>query len=495
MKKLPWVYILLGIIFLFGMYIRLQSSLSGTFAFTYDVGRDMLQLAQIIETHKLPLIGPTTGLPGLFYGPWWYYLLLPAFIIAQGNPIGVAVFMNLVGGVAILCAYVLGKEMENSKLGLFFAGLVAFSSATISASQQIWNPNIADLFVVLVLLLLILLYKKSLGYISYFFLGLLLAMTIDSEVVFGLLYTAGVILSMVLLLRKKVSRGGVLFMLLGAFIIFSPRMFFEVRHHFVMTTHIVQMLHGSQPSGLPPVSFLHNFLQRVVIFWDSWNFALNSFWPLTVLSFIAIIMSLQQIFSIKKQTSVEFVAKLFGIVFLVFFVGVLVFQHDIFSHYLVALPVYFLLWSGLAFYLLLKRYFKGLVLSGILVLLVVILCNPVAFVQSFFAPVWVGDVSVYRNQVHAVDYIYQKAQGKPFRYETYTPARIDYEYQYLFAWYGKDKYKYTPVGQAPLVFFIFETDENQGGAWYWKVAREKSSRMTDRIVLPGGITVQTREAL
>lgn len=494
MKKLPWAYILLGVIFLFGMYIRLQSSFAGTFAFTYDVGRDMLNLAQIVQTHKLPLIGPTTGLPGLFYGPWWYYILLPAFIITRGNPIGIAVFMNLVGGAAILVAYFLGKEMEDSKLGLLFAGLVAFSSAAISASQQIWNPNIAFLFILLILLILVRLYKKNIGSVSYFFLGLLLALTIDSEVVFGLLYTVGIVLSLIVLVRKKISLKGVLLLLLGSFVIFSPRIFFELRHQFVMTTHILQMLRTPQPS-VQSTSFFHNLMQRLTVFWDSWNFAFNSIWPVGILTVGLSILYLWQVVKTKKPTPRTFAAKLFGIVSVVFFIGVLTFQHDIFSHYLVALPVYFLLLGGLSLYTLAKQVGNKKITLGVLALLIVIFFNPISFVQSLFAAPWVGDVSVYRNQVHTVDYIYGQAQGKQFRYETYTPARIDYEYQYLFSWYGKKAYNYTPTQNSNLIFFIFETDENQGGAWYWKVAREKSSRMIQRIVLPGGITVQTREAL
>ena len=69
-----------------GAFLRLQGVFTNSFAFTYDVGRDMLALWNIAIVHKIPLIGPIIGgnsasdLPGIFYGPWWYYFLTPFFI-------------------------------------------------------------------------------------------------------------------------------------------------------------------------------------------------------------------------------------------------------------------------------------------------------------------------------------------------------------------------------------------------------------------------------
>jgi hypothetical protein len=51
----------------------------------------------IIKIHKLSLIGSTTRLPGLFYGPWWYYFLIPPFLLSGGNPQGIVLFMGFVG--------------------------------------------------------------------------------------------------------------------------------------------------------------------------------------------------------------------------------------------------------------------------------------------------------------------------------------------------------------------------------------------------------------
>ena len=76
-KKIGIEHIFLAVAVILGSYLRFQGVFTNSFAFTYDVGRDMLALWDITHFVDLPFIGPTTGLPGLFYGPWWYWLLSP----------------------------------------------------------------------------------------------------------------------------------------------------------------------------------------------------------------------------------------------------------------------------------------------------------------------------------------------------------------------------------------------------------------------------------
>ena len=60
------------------------------------------------------------------------------------------------------------------------------------------------------------------------------------------------------------------------------------------------------------------------------------------------------------------------------------------------------------------------------------------------------DPSNLRNELNAIDFAYQHAQGKNFKAYAYLPSVIDYPYQYLFWWYGLKKYGYTPADYAYL---------------------------------------------
>src|SRR5260370_38656583 len=118
MKKM---YLLLLLIILIGAFLRVFGIATNSFAFTYDVGRDMLALQQIVYHHKIPLIGFTTGMPGIFYGPWWYYLLVPSFALSGGNPQFVAYFIALTGIATIFLMYMIGKKISDSFLGITLA--------------------------------------------------------------------------------------------------------------------------------------------------------------------------------------------------------------------------------------------------------------------------------------------------------------------------------------------------------------------------------------
>ena len=80
--------ILLGLIFIFGFLVRAIEVLTNNYIFLFDQGRDYLVVKEIVLNHKLTLIGASTGLHGIFSGPFWYYLLtIPSlFAFVEHNP-------------------------------------------------------------------------------------------------------------------------------------------------------------------------------------------------------------------------------------------------------------------------------------------------------------------------------------------------------------------------------------------------------------------------
>lgn len=86
MAKKKYALILLLFIIL-GLYLRISGTLNGYFAFTFDQGRDFLQLYDLVYRHKLSLIGPPTGIDGVFHGVWWYWFLAPLFLSQPEIPL------------------------------------------------------------------------------------------------------------------------------------------------------------------------------------------------------------------------------------------------------------------------------------------------------------------------------------------------------------------------------------------------------------------------
>lgn len=489
-KKENLIFLLILII---GSVLRLEGAISNSFAFTYDVGRDMLSLWDIAFNHKLTLIGPTTGIQGVFYGPWWYFILLPFFIIFKGSPQGIAFTMSLFGITSIFLSFYLGKRIGNSFFGISMALLIAISPVMVSLSSQIWNPNIAPILVLLVFLILrnIYLLKDKVGLCYFFLLGFLLILNIDIEILWGILFLIGVILSMLIILKRKITVKQITLLLLGGFLVLFPRIIFELRHNFLMSKSFLSFL-GKETTEdkLDLYHFLENRLLTYLDFFSNTFLPTRGYIELFLLIFIIVVVLL---FYKKAQRIIKDFILTSIIIISVFFIGTFVFSHALWPHYFVGLPVVYVFLLSISLYLLFKNIKNYFISVLILIVFFIINFSSFSFVKNFQKPLWEGDASVYRNQLAVVDYIYKDAKGKIFKYELYTPPVFDNTYQYLFRWYGVKKYGYIPVKKASIMYFIIEPDEGYPDRpKWWLEAREKDGEIIDIKTLKGGIIIQKR---
>jgi 4-amino-4-deoxy-L-arabinose transferase-like glycosyltransferase len=484
-------YLILYFIILVGSFLRFPGVLTNSFAFTYDVGRDLLSLWNILYMHKLSLIGPTTGLPGVFYGPSWYLILLPFYLIFSGNPQWLTFIIALFGILTICLAFLFGRRLGGVLLGLSFAALISVSSAFTSLSSQIWSPNIAPIFVFFVLLILYQVYSEKNPKLKHFFLlGFILAIISDLEIVFGLLFLIGILLSIITILNKKLSLKSIVLFFLGVLVIFAPRILFELRHEFLMTKSFVYFLTTGVSSQAPNVFGL--FVNRLSIMFDQFNSTIaldNKFLGLMILLFIT--FSIIAFFRKANEINKKFIITSL-LVILIFLIGMIFFKHDIWPHYLVGLPVFYLLFFSMAINIIAQKtkyIFPGLTV----IVMFLINLNPAYQINNLSKPLWVGNASVYRNQLEIVDYVYRQAGGKDFKYVVYTPPVHDYTYQYLFKWYGPNEYHYLPSSNSRLAYFILEPDlQYPSRLSDWLKLREKDGIVIKTGTFKSGIVVQTR---
>ncbi len=490
--------LLLFLLILFiGVYSRVRLIFDKTFPFTYDIGRDLLALNNMVNHLDIPLIGPTTGLPGLFYGPWWYYSLVPAFILGNGSPQVINLFMALTGIVVIIVGFLIGKKISGKGFGLILASLLAFSPSLIAASTQIWNPNIAPLYLILIFLILAILVKnkKTLSRrnesLFIILIGLLSGLNVDSEVVYGLVLSFALFVFLGYSLFKKQIVKYLLF-LFGVFIIFAPRIVFELRHDFIMTRTIISINHGG---GEGIVSVIpHAFINALT--------ALTQLWQLTIGTHSIILASLLGLGAIgvvffyfrTYSESHRFLLKYSLLTILIYLISLSFFQGAIWGHYIVGVPVFFLFILGTACWSLWRS--KKFILLGVIVLFFILISqiDPVANYSYYTLPQPIGNASLYRNQEEVIDYVYKEAQGKKFNEIVYTPPVHDYTYQYLFMWLGEKKYNYLPsVSQESLFFVIIEPDPGyEGRLRDWLVARKDDGKVIKEKTFQSGIKVQTR---
>src|SRR3989304_6618507 len=94
----PWNLMIFGILVLaFFVRVYRQSELLG---FYYDQGRDALIIWDLWHKATPFLIGRVTGLPGIFLGPFYYYLIAPLYLIGGGNPLYLSAFLAFITVVA-----------------------------------------------------------------------------------------------------------------------------------------------------------------------------------------------------------------------------------------------------------------------------------------------------------------------------------------------------------------------------------------------------------
>src|SRR3989304_9915370 len=84
------VFTLLFLAFLIRVY-RIDSFLG----FYFDQGRDAKVIWDFWHQGKFFLIGPTTGIEGVFRGPWYYWFIAPFYLLGKGNPEAASIWLSL----------------------------------------------------------------------------------------------------------------------------------------------------------------------------------------------------------------------------------------------------------------------------------------------------------------------------------------------------------------------------------------------------------------
>jgi len=132
-------------------------------ALFYDQARDALKAVAILQG-RFVLVGPTTDVPGLFMGPFWFYLLAIANLISRNNPLGVAFLISFFDLATIYFLYVLGKKFFSTKTGLITATIWAIAPFAISYVTFLSNAS-TTAFLVCLLVLSLMNLEKSENYL------------------------------------------------------------------------------------------------------------------------------------------------------------------------------------------------------------------------------------------------------------------------------------------------------------------------------------------
>lgn len=245
LKKRPHFLILI-LILLIGLFFRTFKIIE-RFEFAHDGDLYSWVVKDIVINHHPRLIGQLTSAPGIFIGPFFYYLLVPFFTLTKMDPIGVLIPTTLLGLFTIISYYFVLSKVFSKHVGLIGSYLYALLIVTVNSDRWVVPTIATNLWAIWYLYSIIMISRRrwSALLLSGFLIGLIWHVHIA-------LIPALLSIPIALIFSKKIPPLKYLLTFIILILISSlPLLVFEVRHNFSQTLSFISNL--SQPkTGIAP---------------------------------------------------------------------------------------------------------------------------------------------------------------------------------------------------------------------------------------------------
>jgi hypothetical protein len=476
---------ILGLAFFLRIY-RLDQLLG----FYFDQGRDALVIRDLLLNHKLFLIGPTTGIDGIFLGPLYYLTLIPWYALGDGNPVFPAIYSAMTTILALAFTARVGYEISGKRTAFIFLLMGGFSHWMIVFSRWLANPTQLMLASSLAIFGL---WRVLNGKPKYWFLvSIAVAAGLQFEAA-GAIYFLPAIIIFLLFNRRLMPKGKVL--ILSGFIFFFfllPQIIFDFRHEHIMTRAFFNFLFVEK--SFHADSLLVNIPNRIYLFV---GFLGSKIFPSTTVfsPFVVIILLISAIICVRKLINrgtqfllIWLITPLLG---LTFYQG----NHGyIWDYYLMGVYLTFLLLVSVLISKLSMNNF-GKILA--LVILSLFFWVNLPMTWNHLSASIDNPTNIYlSNEKQAVSWVFQNAgqYTDPFNVDVYVPPVIPYSYDYLFAWLGTTMYHKNPESsvQVPRVYTLYEVDPPHPERLSSWLSRQNGIGAVEKIATFGGITVERR---
>ena len=420
----------------------LHPIISGIFPFWYDPARDMLSAWN--NLHKITLIGSTSGIPGIFYGPYWIWFLSISIFFSKDPRLATFVvsFIPYIFFFPIVL-YQFKKYFDKDillVLWVFF--IIGFKSYVIF----IWNPNNSPLlFLLAVYMILSAVNQEGFPsnlkklFLSGIVAGLALSINMSFGAVFALSSVLFFLLNAIFFLRKTFKTrirsffSQLISFLIGIALTFTPFLVFEIRHGFEqIKTAVAALTHGG--GGFVTV---HGLTKQQIVesFFSRWGQLLHipfnlSLVILVVLAIIFIILLVQRRICFSKQEKIMFLF-IFSLILSCLGLYLLV-RNPVWDYHFIGVEIFWILLLGI---FLTKIPFVRFIAYGLILILVIM--QSIIFFGTLHTPILATDSLAAKEYI--VKMIANDANSKAYNVYAYNPSIYTYEYSYLFRWLvGKD---------------------------------------------------------
>jgi len=445
MKKIQKGHLLLLTVLGLGLLMRILAISHNHIFFYFDQARDATVSRQILEQKDLKIMGPSVSgtQDSVYHGVLYYYLIAPAYYLGQGNPYYVALLLIILGTLSIGVTYQLGKEVFHSKAtGLMAAFIQAVSVIGIHQSTWLSNPSLSGLFVPLTYYFIWLAFfgdKKPLAK-TYVFLGLAWALSVQSALQ-NITIAGSIIIALIYAFKqnKRKLSGKKLFLTLFSFLLgISTMILTEVLmfkrgilsfDSLRLTDHSVNL-----------TSALLKIIARYYLLLT------NIFSPLNQLSWLIVAIVLGVIL-FALINSVNKKQLIWSFSYFLAPIWLLLWHYRDPNHTFIGIdiPIFLLLAHGLIS-LTHKHRFN---LAVTILLLTLFAFNNIRAMSTWrnqeFQYFGIQKGAFLVNQLKLIDTTYELSGKGPFSFSSLTsPYLINTTWNYLYKWYGQQKYGYTP---------------------------------------------------
>lgn len=470
--------------------------------FWYDPARDLL--AAWDNLSKITLIGPTSGIPGIFYGPYWIWLLSMGLLFSK-NPV-VVTFITATLPYVLVLPFVWFRLKRVFHQTALFCGWLLFmlGTGTIYATE-LWNPYPAPLFTIVLLTLLLLVnvttisLKNSLKIIlAGFFLGLIIAFHLS----FGISLLLGLSLFYVTDIFRVVrqSRHGEVFTLIkkyllnlvlfvgGLFVSFLPTLFFEIRHGFNQTHTLLYTLskfgNVITIKGLGKEQIFQEFLN---------TFGKLMHMPSIVAGCLFVFLLVIVFYNRYKNVDEKPVLDRALLLSLCSICG------TVLLYFTARNPVWTYHFIGVEIPLLFFLVYCSTKFSSFRKLLLVWTLGIFAFSLFSFGNTLDHKQTYFSQQKEVVKTIAADARNDKYVVYAYSPSIYIYEYSYLFRWLANKDIPYDP-GQvkpnSPIVYLIVPPQKDARVLDFINFRAPKNQYRTVNIWhTSGGVTIMKEKQL
>ncbi len=452
--------------------------------FHTDIARDFLILEDIYFGHHISLLGPRAGgIEGVFHGPLWFYLNLPAYIAGKGNPVYVGWFWIMLLIILIVMVYVIGKKIMNNEIGLLASALL--SVALIDITKMLLNPFGAIIVSPLIFYYFYRYVQEDKARDLMWFV-LWTGIAIQFEMAFGIpIFILGFLYTLVLVYktRKWNHIAGYLVILLPL----STFILFDIRHQFLQTNAVMSYLMQHKGGSGYTLSFIWSRIQNLL---DVTNmFAAQQ----VILSWIVALLTLYMLFIDRKRTE-KLKNSLW--LFIYFYTGhaiisFFLFKGNIQSYYTAPfLPLFAIVFIGTAT----RHIYKPLLVTLILAITFFGIQKGVRE-MVLNANTSVSDGSAWQFNLQLAKDIYANNKNKSFSYYVYTPDLFGYGPRYAMNYMQRQTKKTDvyPYEKKDIVYLIMSPAPFHSalGPEDWKKNEVKINRNPDKkITYPNGYIVE-----